>query len=388
MVFVKITRRQFETLAAAATIASTVQKGKASTTYAGPLDGFEDKVNVEDFDPVRYTLGLHDAAPMELAFKSGTRRQTELWQKKLSAKVTELLGGFPKQRTPLNPKTLEVRDFPGYRREKFVFESRPGMPVLAYLLLPKGAKTPVATAMCIPGHGRGVDDIVGIDEQGNDRATKVFYEYDFAVQAVEQGLAAVAIEPIGFGCRRDARNKAKGLEQKACEPVAGAALLLGQTILGWRVWDIMRTIDWIETRPELDAKRVGVIGISGGGTCSLFSAALEPRIKAAMVSGYLNTFRACIMSIAHCIDNYVPGILNYAEMYDVAGLIAPRPLFSEAGELDTIFPIAASVESFKRVKAVYEVFGAGAEAQQETFPGPHSFWGKKGMPFMAEKLRA
>ncbi|MGP6157860.1 MAG: hypothetical protein ACLPYS_10215 [Vulcanimicrobiaceae bacterium] len=72
----------------------------------------------------------------------------------------------------------------------------------------------------------------------------------------------------------------------------------------------------------------------------------------------------------------------------MAGLIAPRPLFSEAGEVDAIFPIAASVESFKKVKTIYEVFGAGAEAQQETFNGPHSFWGKKGLPFMAEKLRA
>ncbi len=354
--------------------------------YTGPLDGFEDKVRLEDFDPVRYTLALHDAAPMELAFKPGTRRQTELWQKKLSAKVTDLLGGFPK-RTPLKSVTLEVREFPKYRREKFVFESRPGMPVLGYLLLPKTARTPVATAICIPGHGRGVDDIVGIAPDGKDRTEKIYYEYDFAIQAVEQGLAAVAIEPLGFGCRRDAKNKAKGLEQKACEPVAGSALLLGQTILGWRVWDVMRTIDWIETRPELDAKRVGCIGISGGGTCTVFASALDTRVKAAMVSGYLNTFRSCIMSIAHCIDNYVPGILNWAEMYDIAGLIAPRPLFSEAGESDPIFPIAASVESFHRVKAVYEVFGAGDQVQQETFNGPHQFWGVKGLPFMAEKLR-
>ena len=75
---------------------------------------------------------------------------------------------------------------------------------------------------------------------------------------------------------------------------------------------VMRTIDWIESRPELDAKRVGCMGISGGGTCTLFSAALEPRIKAAFVSGYLNTFRDCIMSVSHCIDNYVPGILNHS----------------------------------------------------------------------------
>ena len=79
-----------------------------------------------------------------------------------------------------------------------------------------------------------------------------------------------------------------------------------------------------------------------------------------MISGYLNTFRDCIMSVSHCIDNYVPGILNWAEMYDVAGLIAPRPLFAESGQRDDIFPIAASRASFARVKKVYEVFGAGA----------------------------
>ena len=129
-------------------------------------------------------------------------------------------------------------------------------------------------------------------------------------------------------------------------------------MIGWRVYDVMRTIDWIETRSELDAKRVGCMGISGGGTCTTFSAALEPRIKAAMISGYLNTFRDSVMSISHCIDNYVPGILNWAEMYDVAGLIAPRPLFVESGEKDNIFPIAASNASFERVKKVYQVFDA------------------------------
>ena len=82
------------------------------------------------------------------------------------------------------------------------------------------------------------------------------------------------------------------------------------------------------------------MGISGGGT-HLFSAALDPRIRVAMVSGYLNTFRDSVGSLAHCIDNYVPGILNWAEQYDVAGLIAPRALFANRRK-DNIFPIAAS----------------------------------------------
>jgi dienelactone hydrolase len=296
------------------------------------------------------------------------------------------VGGFPTTRAPLAAETLEVREFPGYRREKAVFTSRPGLGVLAYLLTPKNAKPPYAAMVCVPGHGRGVDDIVGIDDQGQDRTDKAGYQHDFAIQVVEHGMAAVAIEPIAFGCRRDPKTKKKGLGTSACQPVAGAALLFGQTMIGWRAWDVMRTIDWIETRQELDAKRVGCMGISGGGTCTTFSAALEPRIKVAYISGYLNLFRDCILSLSHCIDNYVPGILNYAEMYDVAGLIAPRPLFVESGEKDEIFPIAASRESFGRVKKVYELFGAGGVVEQETFDGPHSFWGVKGIPFLAKHL--
>jgi fermentation-respiration switch protein FrsA (DUF1100 family) len=94
-----------------------------------------------------------------------------------------------------------------------------------------------------------------------------------------------------------------------------------------------------------------------------------------------------VMSISHCIDNYVPGILNWAEQYDVVGLIAPRPLFVESGEKDDIFPIAASRLSFERVKKVYEVFDAAALAEQEVFDGPHSFWGKRGLPFLAQHLK-
>ena len=125
-------------------------------------------------------------------------------------------------------------------------------------------------------------------------------------------MAAVAIEPMAFGCRRDPLTKAHNLTASACQPAAGAALLLGQTMIGWRVFGVMRTIDWIETRKELDAKRVGCMGCSGGGMATLFGAAVEPRIRAGLVSSYLNTFRDCVMSISHCIDNYIPGILNWA----------------------------------------------------------------------------
>jgi len=257
--------------------------------------------------------------------------------------------------------------------------------VLGYVLLPKAAG-PHAAMICVPGHGRGVDDMVGIDDHGRDRTDKPAYQHDFAIQAVEQGMAAIAIEPMGFGCRRDPAARKEGLGHSSCQPAAGAALLLGETMIAWRVFDIIRTIDWIGTRHDMDPKRVGCMGISGGGTCTLFSAALDPRIQVAFVSGYLNTFHDSIFSLSHCIDNYVPGILNWAEQYDVAGLIAPRALFAESGERDPIFPVAAARESFAKVKRVYEVFGAADKCGHEVHPNEHVFWGKQGLPFAAAQL--
>jgi dienelactone hydrolase len=382
---IRISRRQLAL--AAAGVASSAQ-AQTAKVYGGALEGLEGRVDTKTFDPVRWTLQRHDSAALELTFNAKTRKQAETWQKQLRSKVVELVGGFPSERSALKVQTLETRDFPAYKREKFIFESRPGVGVLAYLITPAKAPGPLPVVICLPGHGRGVDDIVGIDENGKDRLTKVGYQYDFALQVAEHGMAAVAIEPMAFGCRRDAINSAKGQTANACQPVAGSALLLGETMVGWRSYDVMRTIDWIETRPALDARRIGCMGISGGGTITLFSTAMEPRIRAALVSGYLNTFRGSIMSVSHCIDNYVPGILQWAEMYDVAGLIAPRPLFSEGGDRDPIFPPATTKESYARVKTVYEVFGAGDAVQQEIFSGAHEFHGARGLPFLAAALKS
>jgi dienelactone hydrolase len=383
-----ISRRDLGRLAAALAVAPRVaaaaQQTAAQPTYAGPLTGIGSDVDDRQFDPVVFAHDLYAAAPRRLRFEAQTRADAEAWQKALRAKLIELVGGFPQTRAPLRPKVLATRTFPGYRREKVVFDSRPGVSVLAYVLMPDRVTSPAPAVICVPGHGRGVDDIVGIDEQGKDRTDKSGYQHDFAIQIAEAGLAAVAIEPMGFGCRRDPRNARRGLAQKGCDPAAGGALMVGQTLIGWRVWDVIRTLDYVAARSDLDAARVGCMGISGGGTTTLFAAALDSRLRAAMVSGYLNTFKDSIGTLNHCMDNFVPGILNWAEMHDVAGLVAPRPLFAESGEQDNIFPVEASRECFRQVRSIYEVFGAADRVEQDVFPGDHSFWGKRGIPFLVK----
>jgi len=389
----RVSRRELGQLAAGIAAASAVPLEAQTSTpspsgYIGPLTGVGADIANRRFDPVAFTRDLYAAAPRRLRFQSQTRAQAESWQRDLRSKLTELVGGFPVERAPLRPMTLETRAFAGYRREKVVFDSRPGVSVLAYVLIPNNATMPSPVVICVPGHGRGVDDIVGIDEQGRDRTDKAGYQHDFAIQVAEAGMAAVAIEPLGFGCRRDAITARKGLGTSACQPAAGGAMLVGETMIGWRVWDVMRAVDYIASRADFDAARIGLMGISGGGTVTVFGTALEPRIRVAMVSGYLNTFEHSIGSLSHCIDNYVPGILNWAEMYDVAGLIAPRPLFVESGERDNIFPVAASIDSFNRVREIYRVFGAAERVEHEVFGDEHAFWGRRGIPFVARQLNA
>jgi dienelactone hydrolase len=366
--------------------ASDMALPPGETGYGGALAKFEGQYQPPEFDSLSYSLVRYNQAPRTLRFQAKSAAEAAAWQKKLRRRVESSLGGFPAVHGDLKARSFEVKQLPTHTREALAFASRDGSFVFGYLLIPKGAKTPAPVVICLPGHGRGVDDIVGIDASGNDRTVKVGYAYDYALQVVEHGMAALAIEMIGFGCRRDAAARKAGQGQSSCQPSAGAALLLGETMAGWRTWDVMRACDFIATRKELDSSRIGCMGISGGGLITLYAAAMEPRIRAAFMSCSLCTFRDSIVSLSHCIDNYVPGMLNWAEMSDIAGLIAPRPFFVESGEKDPIFPLAGSREAFESVRRVYQVLGNGDLCQREEFPGEHEFHGRGGLEFLRKHL--
>jgi dienelactone hydrolase len=278
------------------------------------------------------------------------------------------------------------REFATYTRETVNFNSQERLTVYGYFITPKGYRAPGPCVICIPGHGAGVDEICGILPDGSVRDNRDGYQHDFALQCADHGFTALALEPLGFGHRRDEAARKKGAGASSCMPAAGAALLLGQCMIGWRLWDIIRAVDYLETRKEVDAARIGLMGISGGGMMTLFGAALEPRIKACLVSGYYNYFRDCIFGLAHCIDNYVPGLLALAEMPDVAGLIAPRPMFVESGTMDPIFPIDATRKAFDDARGIWRVWGAEDRLGLEVFEGDHYFSGKQGFPFLKRHL--
>lgn len=339
-------------------------------------------------DSLVYSLKRYEGIKPGLEFRATTLEEAIGWQEELRAAVIEAMGGFPEDKCPLDPEIVERFETPYYVRETVLFQSRSELTVFSYMLIPKGFKAPGPCLIAIPGHGRGVDSIVGYKEDGSMREWGEWGEYqkDFALQAVSHGFAVLAVEQLGFGHRRDEMARRGGPEISSCQPASGAALLLGETMAGWRVWDIVRAVDYLETRSEIDPKRIGAVGISGGGMTTFFSASIDRRIVAAFVSGYFNLFRESIFSISHCIDNYIPGILKKAEMPDIGGLIAPRPLFIESGTKDPIFPVEATRKAFLRLQEIYRVFGAEDRLGLHIFEGDHQFDGREGFPFLKKWL--
>jgi len=325
-------------------------------------------------------------SPRILEFKAQSTEEWKEWKEALKEKLIELLGGFS-ERVELLPEIVDKKEFEDYVRERIIFNSAPDVSVVGYLLIPKNISLPVPGVVALHGHGYGKDDVVGIWEDGTERTIPDGYHKDFGISLVKAGFITFAIEQACFGERREPEDIAVSKYQSSCRKVSFWAMLLGKTVLGMRVWDVIRAIDYLQTRNEVKKDSIGVMGISGGGMTTLFSSAIDERVKAVVVSGYLNTFRASILSIHHCECNYVPGILKYAEMSDVASLIAPRALLIESGTKDDIFPIKATEFSISKVKKVYELLQATDKLESDIFEGRHQISGRKAYGWLKEQLK-
>jgi len=338
-------------------------------------------------DSKEFCLSEYDALKPAMSFSATTPSAARRWQQRARPKLIDRLGGFPSKRAPLNAEVLETTDLGTYTREKIVFDTRENLSTIGYLLVPKNASQRLPAVVCVSGHGRGLPDILGIADDGSQRTERnVGYAKEYALQCVEHGYATLAIEQLAFGTRRDDAARQAGPQVESCRPAACAALLLGQSMAAWRAWDAMRAVDYLATRPEVDSARVATLGASGGGTTSLLTAAVDERVKVAVVSAYFNTFRDSIVSISHCPDNYVPGLLQDMEMYDLSGLVAPRALFVESGRNDRIFPIAGSQTAAAKARAIYQAFGVPERFGYEIHEGGHEVHLVGAFDFLARRL--
>ena len=158
--------------------------------------------------------------------------------------------------------------------------------------------------------------------------------------------------------------------------------LLGRTPVGMRVWDGSRIVDFLRSRPEVDGRRIGSAGLSGGGASTLYFSAMEDRIALSMIGGFFSTFRDSLFSKYHCICQCVPHMMQWGEMSDIAALIAPRPLLLVNGTGDDGFPISGARAGHAVLRKVYGLLNAEDSLEKDFFQGGHQWSNRKSLKFL------
>ncbi len=293
------------------------------------------------------------------------------WLERRRARLAELLGPLP-LRVPLQIETLESVRCDGYRREKIVYDTEATMSVPAYLLIPDGRYLPGAAVLAVHGHGPGKDLVCGI-------ATTEAPNGNYAEQLVRRGYVVLAPDLRCFGERADDNPP----DHYACDTNLVHAVMAGWRPLTQNLWDLARSLDVLAEHPLVDPERLGAVGLSYGGTLTLFLAAWDARVAAAVVSGFFSSWaEAHKMPWNMCGSQVLPGMLGRLEHEDLGAMVAPRPLLIETGTEDLLFPLAAAARAVADVRAVYHHLGADDRIVHDVFDGEHQRHGTDAYPFL------
>ena len=345
-------------------------------------------MNDETFDLNWWQDHLYRDTPRIHRYDGQTGDDFAEWQAAFRADLRRALGHhIIREQTSddSDPKRVHTELKDGYERQEWSLRTETGVRVPFYLLLPTGVDPPYPVALTLHGHNEtGKDLPAGIARSERQREEITERRRDMAIQAVRRGYAAVAPDMRGFGALSGSKPERDGY--RACTNLQKNAQLYGRSVVGERVWDVLRLIDFLEGRPTLDDNRMAITGHSGGGAVTLFVAALDERVAPVAPNSYFCSFRDSIIEIDHCECNYVPGVLRLGEMWDIAGLIIPRPIVVATGEHDHIFPVEGTRRAFENLQDIYAAVGAEQRCELFVGDGGHQFYESEIWPFVEAHL--
>ena len=303
--------------------------------------------------------------------------QLEPWRSRVRMRLLSMLGPPPAP-VPLDLETTESVDCGSYQRDRIVFDTEETMSVPAYLLVPHARTEPGPAMLAIHGHGPGKSRICGLLDEEHDEGAP------YAHVLAEAGYVVLAPDLRGFGERTDwsPDNKYHCDWDLVCAQMAG--IVPHQRNL----WDLQRSLDVLAAHPLVDAERLGAGGLSYGATCTLFLAAIDERVRAAVVACYLSSWlSAHRIPFNMCGSQIVPGSIGVLEHLDIAALIAPRALLAENGIEDIIFPVDAARATVASLRRIYAELGAPHDALvHDVFDGGHMWHGTESPAFLEKWL--
>ena len=278
-----------------------------------------------------------------------TKEQAVARQAHVRATLLKLLGGLPNKHDPLNAQVVGTVTGDGFRVERLIYDSLPGYHVTANLYLPASVKGPFPAVINHVGHAPfGKTEAFGL-----------------GANLARDGIAVLAYDPLGA----TGKSWAGPDEHSQAEiPIS----LLGDHVARYMLWDAMRGIDYLSTRPDIDAGNIGSFGCSGGGTLSAYLTALDPHVKAGVVACYLTSYQEILKGIGpQDGEQVIPGqISNGLDFPDWIELAAPRA-YAMVSTTEDMFPFAGAKAAHEEAERFYQLYGAGENLKWFTGPGTH-----------------
>jgi len=314
-----------------------------------------------------------------LSFLRDEFRDLAAWKKQARGKLLDLLHYAPPKCDP-RPEVVETLDRGDYVREKVFFNTTPDVRVPAYVLVPKKKNGPLPALVALHDHGGfylwGKEKLVETDNEHpvlTDFKKRYYAGTSTASALARQGYVVVVIDMFYWGERRllldddpaDWRERPADLTPQRIAAFNQRASqneqLVGRTIFaagftwpGVMFWDDVRTVDYLLTRPEVDPKRIGCVGLSVGGLRSCHLAALDDR-----------------HTVGH--TKAVPGLYRYLDYPDVASLAMPAALLVINGSKDALFELGGVRACFDKLRACYEKAGVPDKVRVRMYDTPHEF---------------
>ena len=341
-----------------------------------------------------------DRSRLELSFLQARYQDLKAWQKVARARVLERLCYSP----PVTPPAVEIirrTEREDHIEEYLTFQTTPDLRVPAYLLLPRQAPRPAPAVVVLHCHGGayvwGKEKVVAVENEHpalTEFKNRLYEGASIANELVHRGYVVISIDMFYWGERRmllDADppsylepqrmslEEVDGFNRRSSQNeqlVARTLMTAGITWPGVVLWDDLRTVDYLASRPEVDRRRLGCVGLSVGGYRSFLLAALDPRIKAAVDVGWMTSYASNIRR--HVLNTvgftfHIPGLYRYLDLPDLAALIAPRSVFVINGSKDTLFPADGVEKAFRKIEACFRKAAVPDRQRCRLYDAPHQF---------------
>lgn len=344
-----------------ALVSSIAQDTTGLNFLAGHTDYRDIRNMLADYTKKR-ALALLDAR--QAAVQQWRAEDVSARKHYLRERMLKAIGGLP-ERTPLNARVTGTIDHADYRIEKIIFESQPKFFVTANLYLPKNGKGPYPAILFPLGHEEGA------------KAHATWQQ--LLVTFARNGYVAFAWDTIGQGERVQLYDEdfqaSKVVRSTTEHTIYGIqTLLVGDALARYTIWDGIRALDYLASRPEVDAQRIGVTGNSGGGTHTAYLAALDDRLKVAAPSCYLTSWRRLIETIGpqDAEQNIAPWIADGLDHADFVHAFAPKPYLILSAIRD-FFSITGARETYQEAQRAYDLLGAASKLSMTEADDGHGY---------------